>query len=102
VRGGLSREKALFGLTQAGAVILDLKDRIGSLEKGKDADFVILSGDPLDYRTHVLETWVEGRKVFDLSREHDRLLAYGGYGAGYDQPPRAHMCDDHDDEEEGR
>ncbi len=102
VRGGLSREKALFGLTQANAVILDLKDRVGSLEKGKDADFLVLSGDPLDYRTHVLETWVEGAKVFDLSRPQDRLHAMGGYGAGEGQPLVAHMCDDHGDDEVGR
>lgn len=102
VRAGMSREKALYGLTQAGAVILDLKDRIGSLAPGKDADFLVLSGDPLDYRTHVLETWVEGAKVFDLSREKDRLFAVGGYGAGHGQPPAAHLCQDLEDEDQGR
>ncbi len=102
VRAGMSREKALYGLTQAGAIILDLKDRIGSLAVGKDADFLVLSGDPLDYRTHVLETWVEGAKVFDLSREKDRLLAVGGYGAGQGQPPAAHLCQDLEDEDQGR
>ena len=102
VRAGMSREKALYGLTQAGAVILDLKDRIGSLAPGKDADFLVLSGDPLDYRTHVLETWVEGAKVFDLSREKDRLFAVGGYGAGQGQPPVAHLCEDLDDEDQAR
>ena len=102
VRAGMSREKALFGLTQANAIILDLKDRVGSLETGKDADFLVLSGDPLDYRTHVLETWVEGAKVFDLSRPPDRLHAMGGYGAGEGQPQVAHMCDDHGDDEVGR
>ncbi len=102
VRAGMSREKALYGLTQAGAIILDLEDRIGSLAPGKDADFLVLSGDPLDYRTHVLETWVEGAKVFDLSREKDRLYAVGGYGAGHGQPPSAHLCGDFEDEEQGR
>jgi imidazolonepropionase-like amidohydrolase len=102
VRAGMSREKALQGLTQAGAIILDLKDRVGSLAPGKDADFLVLSGDPLDYRTHVLETWVEGAMVFDLSREKDRLYAVGGYGAGHGQPPAAHLCGDFEDEEQGR
>jgi len=65
VRAGMSRKKALEALTLAGARMLDLQDRIGSLEKGKDADFIILSGDPFSVYTHVLQTWVEGQKVYD-------------------------------------
>lgn len=81
VRAGMSREKALEALTLAGAEMLDLDERVGSLEPGKDADFVILSGDPLSVYTLVLETWVEGEKVFDLDDPEDRLVALGGYGA---------------------
>jgi imidazolonepropionase-like amidohydrolase len=99
VRGGMSREKALYALTMAGAIMLDLKDRVGSLEAGKDGDLLVLSGDPLSYKTHVLETWVEGQKVFDRSNPKDRLYAVGGYGAGHDQPATA---SDGDDDEEGR
>jgi imidazolonepropionase-like amidohydrolase len=84
VRAGLSREKALYGLTMAGARMLDLAARIGSLETGKDADFIVLSGDPLSVYTKVLETWVEGVRVFDRSRPEDLLYAVGGYGAGRD------------------
>jgi imidazolonepropionase-like amidohydrolase len=82
VRAGMSREGALHGLTLAGATMLDLAERTGSLEPGKDADFVVLSGDPLSVYTQVLETWVEGEKVFDRSRPEDRLAAEGGWGAG--------------------
>lgn len=85
VRAGMSRDKALYGMTLAGARMLDLQDRVGSLDRGKDADFLILSGDPLSVQTKVLETWIEGVKVFDLSRPEDRLYAVGGYGAGRDQ-----------------
>lgn len=85
VRAGMSREKALYGLTMAGARMLDLPDRIGSLEVGKDADFIILSGDPLSVYTKVLETWVEGVKVFDRRDPRDRLYAVGGYGASRDR-----------------
>lgn len=90
VRGGMSRSRALAAVTLAGAEMLGLDDRIGSLEPGKDADFVILSGDPLSVYTEVLETWVEGRKAFDRTDEKDRLYAVGGYGAGHDQSP--YMC----------
>jgi imidazolonepropionase-like amidohydrolase len=90
VRGGLSREKALYGLTMAGARMLDLSTRIGSLETGKDADFIVLSGDPLSVYTKVLETWVEGVRVFDRSRPEDLLYAVGGYGAGRDGGQHMH------------
>lgn len=82
VRAGMSREKALYALTMAGATMLDLQDRVGSLETGKDADFIVLSGDPLSVYTHVLETWVEGKKVFDRKDPKDYLIAVGGKGAG--------------------
>jgi imidazolonepropionase-like amidohydrolase len=85
VRAGLPREKAVYALTLAGARMLDLQDRVGSLEAGKDADFIVLSGDPFSVYTHVLETYVEGVKVFDRSDKQDRLYATGGYGAGYGQ-----------------
>ena len=85
VRAGMPRDKALYAMTMAGAIMLDMKDRIGTLEKGKDADFLVLSGDPLSVYSHVLETWVEGTKVFDRSDPHDHLLAVGGYGASKDQ-----------------
>jgi imidazolonepropionase-like amidohydrolase len=94
VRGGLSVEKALYGLTMAGAIMLDLQNRIGSLEAGKDADFIVLSGEPLSVYTHVLETYVEGQKVFDRSDPKDRLFAVGGYGAGRDQSLHTHEEED--------
>lgn len=90
VRAGMSRQKALESLTLAGAEILDLQDRIGSLKAGKDADLVVLDGDPFSVYTHVLETWVEGKKVFDRAKPEDRLFQVGGYGAGSEG--RAYLC----------
>ena len=85
VRAGMARDKALQAVTIANARMLDLQDRIGTLTVGKDADFVVLSGDPLSVYTQVLQTWVEGQKVFDLADPQDRLMAMGGYGASRDQ-----------------
>ena len=79
VRGGMSREAALRALTINGARMLDLGDRIGSLEVGKDADLVLLDGDPLSVYTHVQKTWIDGELVFDRSNPADRLYATGGY-----------------------
>ena len=68
VRAGMSRKAALEALTIAGAEMLDLQERIGTLAPGKDADFVILDGDPLSVYSHVLETWVDGHKAFDRTQ----------------------------------
>ncbi len=87
IRAGMSREKALEGLTLAGAEMLGLEKRVGSLKAGKDADFILLDGDPLSVYTKVEETWVEGQRVFDRRNPSDRIYAVGGYGAGHDQKP---------------
>jgi len=79
VRGGMSEEGALRALTINGADMLDLGDRIGTLEKGKDADFILLSGPPFSVYTKVLETWIEGQKVFDRNNPADLHYATGGY-----------------------
>jgi len=94
VRAGMSREKALYGMTMANAVMLDVQTRVGSLETGKDADFIVLSGDPLSVYTKVLETWVEGKKVFDRSDAKDLLTATGGYGASGDKEIHIDCFDD--------
>ena len=82
VRAGMSRPAALEAMTLAGAKMLGLDNRTGSLVPGKDADFIVLSGDPLSTYTQVLETYVEGVRVFDRSDPEDKLMAVGGYGAG--------------------
>lgn len=79
VRGGMSEDAALKGLTIYPAEMLDLGSRVGTLETGKDADFIILSGEPFSVYTHVLETWIEGQKVFDRSTPGDLHYATGGF-----------------------
>jgi imidazolonepropionase-like amidohydrolase len=79
VRAGMSRAKALEGLTLAGAKMLDLGTRVGSLEKDKDADFIILNGDPFSIYTRVEQTWVEGIKRWDISKPADKAFLNGGY-----------------------
>ena len=82
VRGGMSEEAALRALTLEPARMMRLEDRIGSIEVGKDADLVVLSGPPFSVRTRVLETWIEGERVFDRSRPADRRYATGGFAIG--------------------
>lgn len=64
VRGGLSAEAALAAVTREAARVLGVADRVGTLAPGRDADFVLLSGDPLETRSEVIETWVGGRPVY--------------------------------------
>lgn len=81
VRGGMTGPGALAALTLNPAKMMGLDDRIGSLEPGKDADLVVLSGPPLSTWTQVEQTWVEGQRVFDRARPTDRALAVGGDAA---------------------
>jgi imidazolonepropionase-like amidohydrolase len=79
VRGGMTEEQALKALTINGAKMLHLDHRCGSLEKGKDADFVVLSGAPFSVYTQVLQTYIEGEKVFDRTRHEDWTYQAGGF-----------------------
>jgi predicted RNase H-like HicB family nuclease len=81
VRGGLSPELTLKALTLYPAQALHLDRDIGSLEKGKDADFVVLSGAPFSVYTRVLETYIDGKRVFRLADEKDRAYQMGGFAA---------------------
>jgi imidazolonepropionase-like amidohydrolase len=62
VARGLSREDALASLTATPAADFGLADRLGSLDEGKIANFVIADGDVFEEKTRIRETWVDGRK----------------------------------------
>jgi imidazolonepropionase-like amidohydrolase len=70
--GGLSEEDALKFVTINPAKQLFIDNRVGSLDPGKDADFVIWSGHPLSNYTICEQTWIDGRRYFD--RQEDRRL----------------------------
>jgi len=65
VANGMDRDMALRAVTLTPAEILGVADRIGSLQVGKDADIVILSGHPLDTFSHVEMVLIEGKTVFE-------------------------------------
>jgi imidazolonepropionase-like amidohydrolase len=67
--GGVSPADALAYVTSNPAKQLGIDARVGSLEPGKDGDFVVWSGDPLSTSTVALETWIEGRKYFDRAAD---------------------------------
>jgi len=69
---GLPPEAALRALTLSAAEIFGVADRIGSLEAGKEATFVLTRGDPLQVRSTVVSTFVRGRRY--LPRSYQTLL----------------------------
>ncbi len=62
VRRGLPEKEALTALTLRPAKWLNMDDQLGSLDKGKIANFFITDGDLFEDNTHILETWVNGKK----------------------------------------
>jgi imidazolonepropionase-like amidohydrolase len=72
LRSGVNEVDALHTVTINAAKAVAIDGRIGSLEPGKDADFVIWNGNPLSQFTKAEQTWVDGRKYF--STDEDKLL----------------------------
>lgn len=79
---GLPKDEALKAVTLYAAQILGIADRVGSLEKGKDATLMITDGDPLELSTSVLQVYIQGRKA-DMRDKHKQL--YGKYQEKYMQ-----------------
>jgi len=73
--GGLAPAEALAFVTSNPAKQLGIFDHTGSLEPGKDGDFVIWDGDPLGSSTVALETWIDGKKYFDRAADLARRPA---------------------------
>jgi imidazolonepropionase-like amidohydrolase len=65
VRKGMPESEALRALTVNPASLFHLEDRLGTIEPGKDADFILLDGPPLDYESLVTQVFIDGKLVFD-------------------------------------
>lgn len=61
---GISQEEALRTITLFPAQIFGVEDSVGSLEEGKDADIVVLSGEPLDLSSKIVAVYSNGQLIF--------------------------------------
>jgi imidazolonepropionase-like amidohydrolase len=94
--GGVSEAEALKFVTINPAKQLRIDSRVGSLEPGKDGDFVIWSRSPLEAGALCEQTWIEGKKYFDraaipekakaLQDEREKLLVKAKKAAGLSKP----------------
>ncbi len=66
---GIDRKSALDAVTRTPAEILRLGKQVGSLEKGKDGNVVLASGDPLSVTSTVQFVVIEGNLVYDRSKD---------------------------------
>jgi imidazolonepropionase-like amidohydrolase len=69
VKHGMSRADALRAITLGPAEILGLGARMGSIEKGKDANLALLTGDPLDAQTWVDRVLIDGKTAYERSKD---------------------------------
>ncbi len=82
IAGGLDADSALAGITRIPAEIYGVADRVGSLKAGKDADFVVFMGSPLEPSTSLMATYVDGQAAWkpeDAFRGADESEADTGW-----------------------
>jgi len=108
--GGMDPHEALKLVTINPAWQLRIDHRTGSLEQGKDGDFVIWNGDPLSTYTRCQQTWIEGRCYYDINEdrtlreqaehEHQRLVQKV-LAMSHGQAPSAESAEQSDEPEPG-
>jgi imidazolonepropionase-like amidohydrolase len=60
---GLPEEEAIKAVTINAAEFMGLADRLGSLEPGKQATFLITTGTPIDMTSNILQAYIQGREL---------------------------------------
>ncbi len=63
IKNGMSKKNALLAITRIPAEILEISDRVGSIEVGKDADFCLYDKSPFDIMSKTIATFVNGKQV---------------------------------------
>lgn len=77
LRAGLDEARVLAAITRIPAEVLGVSDRVGSIEAGKDADLVILTGPPLATSSHVTRVFVRGRTAYQRPASNATVVRGG-------------------------
>ncbi len=82
---GLDERRVLEAITRVPAEVLGVADRVGSLAVGRDADFLVMSGPPLELTSHVLRTYVGGELAFEPPPDGALVVKAGTVWLGPDE-----------------
>ena len=85
IKNGLSEEAALKALTHTPAKMAGVYDRVGSLETGKLANFIVTSGKLFDEKTKIHQNWINGKPHFYKDLEKDKLAGEYNLRVGTDR-----------------
>jgi imidazolonepropionase-like amidohydrolase len=81
VSQGLTREEAFQAVTENPAKLLGVDDRVGAVAPGRDANFALWTGDPLDPSSWVDEVYLEGRVVYERAKDKKLARLMAGVGS---------------------
>jgi imidazolonepropionase-like amidohydrolase len=85
IAAGLTERSALTALTQTPAKLAGIYDKIGSLEAGKIASFLIVSGPVFTEKTILFQNWIQGKKY--IVKEDGWKDLRGEYALTINQKP---------------
>lgn len=71
VQNGMAPMDALRAITIVPARIAGIDDRVGSIRAGKDADLVMFTGDPFDYKTKIRSV-IAGGQLIDIGGSYEK------------------------------
>ncbi len=96
---GLSEEAALKALTETPAMLLNVGNMVGKLNKGMVANFIITSGNVFDDNARIYENWVQGQKylindmrALNLSGKYILAVNNENYDLEISGDPRRHKA----------
>lgn len=69
IDNGLSQKQALLSVTEVPAAMIGISDKVGTIEKGKLANFIITSDSLFKKSNLVLENWVQGKRFITYQKD---------------------------------